>query len=154
MEACVEPIVSTPVHFGVTLKDVAADSFIKFYAAHLKKQGKLEIPKWTEYVKTGTLKELAPYEADWYYIRAAAMARQIYIRGKVGVGAFTRIYGGNKHSGVCPAHFCRGSGKIARSILQGLEKLNILERSGDMRKMSINGQRDLDRIAGQCVQRS
>lgn len=42
--------------------------------------GKLEVPIWVDVVKTGTHKELAPYDADWYYIRAAAVARHIYLR--------------------------------------------------------------------------
>ena len=30
----------------------------------------MELPDWTDIVKTGTFKELAPYDPDWYYIRA------------------------------------------------------------------------------------
>lgn len=30
----------------------------------------MELPHWTDIVKTGTFKELAPYDEDWYYIRA------------------------------------------------------------------------------------
>ncbi|WOL13161.1 40S ribosomal protein S19 [Canna indica] len=30
----------------------------------------LEIPEWVDIVKTGRFKELAPYDPDWYYIRA------------------------------------------------------------------------------------
>lgn len=30
----------------------------------------MELPDWTDIVKTGVLKELAPYDPDWYYIRA------------------------------------------------------------------------------------
>lgn len=30
----------------------------------------MELPHWTDIVKTGKLKELAPYDPDWYYIRA------------------------------------------------------------------------------------
>lgn len=30
----------------------------------------MELPEWTDIVKTGVLKELAPYDPDWYYIRA------------------------------------------------------------------------------------
>lgn len=32
--------------------------------------GKLEVPTWVDIVKTGTYKELAPYDQDWFYIRA------------------------------------------------------------------------------------
>jgi small subunit ribosomal protein S19e len=37
-------------HF-FTVKDVSSSEFIKAYADHLKKNNKLEIPKWATYVK-------------------------------------------------------------------------------------------------------
>ncbi|KAL2943721.1 40S ribosomal protein S19-1, partial [Bienertia sinuspersici] len=52
----------------------------------------IELSPWTDIVKTGVLKELAPIDPDWYYIRATSMARRIYLRGGLGVGAFRRIY--------------------------------------------------------------
>jgi hypothetical protein len=30
----------------------------------------IELPLWTDIVKTGKFKELAPYDPDWYYVRA------------------------------------------------------------------------------------
>ena len=30
----------------------------------------IQLPSWVDLVKTGALKELAPYDPDWYYIRA------------------------------------------------------------------------------------
>ncbi|XP_058185557.1 uncharacterized protein LOC131302773 [Rhododendron vialii] len=66
---------------------------------HLKRSGKMELPHWTDIVKTGTFKELAPYDPDWYYIRAASMARKIYLRQGLGVGSFQRIYGERKRNG-------------------------------------------------------
>jgi len=136
---------------SVTVKDVPAAEFIKVYAAHLKRQNKLRLPKWTEYVKTGCLKELSPLDPDWYYIRAASMARKLYLRGKIGVGSFQRIYGGRKNNGVRPASFVESSGKIARQILQDLEKIQVVTRDGGMRRISPNGQKDLDGIAGQVA---
>ena len=50
----------------------SADAFIAAYASHLKRSGKLEVPTWVDIVKTGHFKELAPYDPDWYYIRAGA----------------------------------------------------------------------------------
>lgn len=79
-------------------------------------------------MKTATFKELAPYESDWYYIRAASMARKIYLRGGIGVGAFKKIYGGRKSNGVRPSHFAKSSGSIARHCLKQLEALNIVEK--------------------------
>ena len=48
----------------------SADAFINAYASHLKRSGKLEVPTWVDIVKTGHYKELAPYDQDWFYIRA------------------------------------------------------------------------------------
>ena len=48
----------------------SADEFIVAYASHLKRSGKLEVPTWVDLVKTGSFKELAPYDPDWYYVRA------------------------------------------------------------------------------------
>lgn len=52
------------------VKDVPAEAFIKAYASHLKRSGKLEVPTWVDTVKTGTFKELGPYDPDWFYVRA------------------------------------------------------------------------------------
>ncbi|XP_073286488.1 small ribosomal subunit protein eS19z [Primulina huaijiensis] len=135
-----------------TVKDVSPHEFVKAYAAHLKRSGKMELPEWTDIVKTGVLKELAPYDPDWYYIRAASMARKIYLRGGIGVGAFRRIYGGSKRNGSRPPHFCKSSGSIARNILQQLQVMGIVEmepRGG--RRITSNGQRDLDQVAGRIA---
>ncbi|KAE8693559.1 40S ribosomal protein S19 [Hibiscus syriacus] len=95
-----------------TVKDVSPHEFVKAYAAHLKRSGKIELPPWTDIVKTGKLKELPPYDPDWYYVRAASMARKIYLRGGLGVGGFRRIYGGAKRNGSRPRHFCNSSGSL------------------------------------------
>ena len=61
---------------GVTVKDVTSHDFVIAYAAHLKRIGKIEVPKWADLVKTASFKELAPYDQDWYYIRAGALTGQ------------------------------------------------------------------------------
>ncbi|KAJ8553709.1 hypothetical protein K7X08_024387 [Anisodus acutangulus] len=134
------------------VKDVSPHEFVKAYAAHLKRSGKMELPEWTDIVKTGKLKELAPYDPDWYYIRAASMARKIYLRGGIGVGGFRRIYGGNQRNGSRPRHFCKSSGSVARHILQQLQTMNIVDfdpKGG--RRITSNGQRDLDQVAGRIT---
>jgi hypothetical protein len=76
---------------GATVKDVPAQQFIAALAAHFKKSSKLELPAWHDLVKTGTFKELCPNDPDWYYVRAAAVARRVYLRGGTGVGEFSRV---------------------------------------------------------------
>ena len=57
----------------------------------------------------------------------AAIARRVYLRGDVGVGAFKKIFGGRAHRGTRPEKFATGSGAIARHILRQLEALKIVE---------------------------
>lgn len=59
------------------VKDCPADAFIKAYANHLKRSGKIEVPTWVDVVKTGTFKELAPYDPDWFYVRAGEFIRHL-----------------------------------------------------------------------------
>lgn len=54
----------------------------------------MKIPEWVDLVKTAKWKELGPVDPDWYYIRAASVARHLYMRGGKGVGALTTVYGG------------------------------------------------------------
>ncbi len=55
---------------AVTVRDVPAAKFIAAFADTLKNNDKFVVPKWVDLVKTGVHKELAPYDPDWYYIRA------------------------------------------------------------------------------------
>jgi len=140
---------------GVTVKDVEAQTFITAYAAHLKRGGKLEVPKWVDIVKTGTFKELAPYDPDWFYIHTASIARHIYMRKGVGVGRLRHRYGGRVNRGTRPSHHALSSGSVERKALQALEKLKVLEKDSEGgRRITSDGMRDLDRIAGQVAKAS
>jgi small subunit ribosomal protein S19e len=60
---------------GVTVRDVKATAFIAAFAEYLKNNNRFEVPTWADVVKTGKQKELAPYDEDWYYIRAGKRKR-------------------------------------------------------------------------------
>ncbi|ROL47840.1 40S ribosomal protein S19 [Anabarilius grahami] len=135
---------------GVTVKDVNQQEFVRALAAFLKKSGKLKVPDWVDIVKLAKHKELAPCDENWFYIRAASTVRHLYLRGGVGVGSMTKIYGGRKRNGVCPSHFSVGSKNVARKVLQALEGLKMVEKDPNGgRRLTPQGTRDLDRIAGQ-----
>ena len=53
----------------------------------------MPVPEWVDLVKDGRAKQLAPFDEDWFYTRTASIARHIYLRSPVGVGALTVIYG-------------------------------------------------------------
>lgn len=134
------------------MKDVNQQEFVRALAAFLKKSGKLKVPDWVDTVKLAKHKELAPYDENWFYTRAASTARHLYLRGGAGVGSMTKIYGGRQRNGVLRSHFSRGSQSVARRVLQALEGLKMVEKEQDGgRKLTPQGQRDLDRIAGQVA---
>ncbi|KZT19507.1 ribosomal protein S19e [Neolentinus lepideus HHB14362 ss-1] len=135
------------------VRDVAPDVFIQAYASHLKRAGKLEVPTWVDIVKTGSFKELAPYDPDWFYVRSAAVARHIYLRKDVGIGALTKLHGGRHRRGNRPSHHADCSASVQRKVCQALEKIGVLEQTDNGgRRISQDGMRDLDRIATAVVE--
>eukprot|EP00793_Prasinoderma_coloniale_P005822 PRCOL_00004296-RA len=131
-----------------TVKDVPAAAFVKEYAAHLKRSGKIELPPWVDLVKTSVAKELAPYDPDWYYIRAASIARHVYIRPDVGVGGFKKRFGSKYRRGTRAMHHRDAAGGHIRHMLQQLEAIKVIRKSDKGgRRITPDGQRDLDRIA-------
>lgn len=138
---------------GVTVKDVCPHEFVKTLSVWLKKSAKIKLPEYVDYVKTGKHKELAPYDRDWYYVRAASVVRHIYLRQGVGVGALRKVYGGRKRRGTAPARYVKASSAIHRSILQQLEKMQLIEPDSENggRRITSKGQKDLDQIAGQVM---
>jgi small subunit ribosomal protein S19e len=117
-------------------------------APNVSKTPQMEVPTWVDTVKTASYKELAPYDPDWFYIRAASMARKLYVSGNMGVGAFRKNYGGAKNNGTCRHHHGIGSGSVARAVLKQLESVGVVEKAAKGRRITPSGQRDLDRIAG------
>jgi len=138
---------------GATVKDVPAGKYIAALAAHFKKSAKIEVPDWADIVKTGTFKELCPQDPDWYFVRAASIARRVYLRGGVGVGEFARIYGGLKSNGARRPHYATAATGLIRHILAQLQELDLVSKKKDRkgRFLTRNGQRELDTIAGQLA---
>ncbi|MFH0832297.1 MAG: 30S ribosomal protein S19e [Candidatus Aenigmatarchaeota archaeon] len=108
------------------IHDIEADKLIKKAAESLKE--KMQMPAWAVYVKTGVNRERPPEQSDWWFIRAASILRRIYLDGPVGVERLKSYYGGLHRRGHKQAHFAKAGGKIIRTILKDLEKLNFVEK--------------------------
>ncbi|TGJ88392.1 hypothetical protein E0Z10_g298 [Xylaria hypoxylon] len=139
---------------GISVRDVDAHKFIETYSQFLKRQGKLPVPGWVDTVKTGVSRELPPQSEDWFYVRAAAVARHVYMRKTVGVGRLSKKTGTAKNRGVRPSHHVDASGSVNRKALQALEKIGVVEHDEEKggRRITQSGQRDLDRIAQTCAE--
>eukprot|EP00598_Pedospumella_elongata_P007300 CAMPEP_0184986278 /NCGR_PEP_ID=MMETSP1098-20130426/15942_1 /TAXON_ID=89044 /ORGANISM="Spumella elongata, Strain CCAP 955/1" /LENGTH=149 /DNA_ID=CAMNT_0027510477 /DNA_START=38 /DNA_END=487 /DNA_ORIENTATION=+ len=137
---------------SITVRDVKADAFIAAYAEVLKNNDKFVVPKWADLVKTGVHKELAPYDPDWYFVRAAAIVRKVYLRQGTGVGALKKRFGGNYRRGAAPERHQDAAGGLIRTILITLDDLKITEKTEKGgRRISRIGQQALDLVAGQVA---
>jgi len=84
------------------------------------------------------MKDLAPHSDDWLYVRAAALARRVYLTGHVGVGRLTHLMGAKARNGVARNHHGRAGSKIIRFCLQELERIGVVkkDKKHDLRKKS------------------
>ena len=146
---------------GVTVKDVPAKEFIQEYAKFLKKGNKIRIPEWVTFYKTACYKDLSPYDPDWLYIRAASVAYQLYMRGKVGVNTLRKHYSKKQRMGTCTEHTRKTAGKCIRYCLIELEnaqlvgKMSFEDKNGNQtlmgKALTKKGQTDMDRIASKIA---
>lgn len=133
-----------------TVYDIEASIYLKKLASKLKEIKEFEMPEWAFFVKTGSGSQRPPAENDWWYIRAAALLRQIYLKGVVGAGRLSVKFGTRKHRGVQPKKFYRASRKILRTIMQSAEKAGILEKVKEGRagrRMTKKGKAFMDEAA-------
>lgn len=134
----------------MAVQEVYASVLIKRLSEELKRLKELEPPQWSHFVKTGIHKERPPEQPDWWYMRAASLLRHIYINGPVGTSRLRTYYGGRQNRGQSPEHFHKAGGKIIRTVLQQLERADLVkkvERGG--RKLTPQGVSMLEKLAKQ-----
>jgi small subunit ribosomal protein S19e len=130
-----------------TVYDVPADHIIRRVAEELKKRKEIVPPEWAAFVKTGVHKEMPPEDPDWWFIRAAAVLRRVYVDGPLGVERMRSFYGGKKNRGSRPNAFRKGSGSILRKSLQQLEAAGLIIHDKTGRKVSPAGMSFLDNLS-------
>ena len=127
------------------MKIANASQVIKTASVDLK--GKMEMPQWAMFIKTGVSRERPPEDADWWFMRSASILRRIHIDGPVGVQKLRSYYGGLHRTGHKPSHFARGGGKVIRVILQDLEKAGYIKKEKKGRVITPEGQKFLAKAA-------
>jgi small subunit ribosomal protein S19e len=130
-----------------TVYDVPADHIIRRTAEELKKRKEVTPPAWAAFAKTGVHKEMPPEDPDWWFIRAAAVLRRVYVDGPLGVERMRSFYGGNKNRGSKPNAFRKGSGSILRKSLQQLEAAGLIIHDKTGRRVSPEGMKFLDNLS-------
>lgn len=130
-----------------TVYDVPPDHIIRRAAEELRKRKEIVPPAWAAFAKTGVHKEMPPEDPDWWFTRAAAVLRRVYVDGPLGVERMRSFYGGKKNRGSRPNAFRKGSGSILRKSLQQLEAAGLIIHDKTGRKVSPAGMSFLDNLS-------
>jgi len=134
-----------------TVYDVPADHIIRRVAEELKKRKEIVSPAWAAFAKTGVHKEMPPEDPDWWFTRAAAVLRRVYVDGPLGVERMRSFYGGKKNRGSKPNAFRKGSGSILRKSLQQLEAAGLIIHDKTGRRISPEGMKFLDNLSQEVL---
>lgn len=130
-----------------TVYDLPADVLIRKTAEELKAMETVKAPDWAAFAKTGVHKQAPPHDEDWWYTRAAAVLRRIYVDGPIGVERLRSFYGGKQNRGAGPDRFRKGSGSVIRKALQQLEGEGLVENVENGRRITAKGRSFLDGVA-------
>lgn len=110
------------------INDYSIQKLVNKAAKALESENLVKMPEWAIYVKTSSGKERPPAQENWYYMRAAAILRKVYLQGPIGVSKLRTLYGSKKRRGHQPPKFRIAGGKVIRSILQQLEKSALIKQ--------------------------
>jgi len=130
-----------------TVYDLPADILIRKTAEELRAMESVDAPDWAAFAKTGVHKQAPPYDEDWWYTRAAAVLRRIYVDGPIGVERLRSFYGGKQNRGSNPDKFRKGSGSVIRKVVQQLEGEGLVENGEKGRRITAKGKSLLDGVA-------
>lgn len=134
-------------HKGSNVREVSPEAFTQRLAQYFENNKVLSAPKWADLVKTGCLNQMPPNFQNWWYIRSAAVCRQVYLHPNTSVTELRNRFGSKKHYGTKPCHFCQCSGKVLRVILQQLETAGYIKKNEEGRSITPRGQKQLDTLA-------
>ncbi|MBN2228092.1 MAG: 30S ribosomal protein S19e [Candidatus Thorarchaeota archaeon] len=131
-----------------TVYDIPANILIRRLAQDLKSREEIAPPDWVPYVKTGSHKERAPDDPDFWYVRCASILRKLYLNGPIGTERLRIDYGGKQRRGVKPNEFKKSGGAIIRTALQQLERAGFIKKRGNKgREMTDIGRSYMDRLS-------
>ena len=151
---------------GVNVFDVPSQKFNKKLAEYYKEKNLIKVPavsvlfniKYFQYanlVKCSRSNELSPTDPDWFFHKAAAVTRQIYITKSktLGVGSLRAIFGKKYRRGVNANVTSIHAGKIIRDIVGQLKKNGLCENYASTEGVTLgllitkNGRTQLDKLA-------
>jgi small subunit ribosomal protein S19e len=134
------------------MKNIPIQQLNMKISEELKKNDNIKPPEWSKYVKTGVSEERPPAQADWWFLRSAAVLRKISVNGPLGTQRLRVEFGGRRRRGHKPAHHRNAGGKIIRLMLQQLETAGLVKKVEKPRKGRIitsKGQKLISKLSSE-----
>ena len=79
-------------------------------------------------IKTGVCCERPFQQSNFWYLRCAAILRQLYLRGPLGVSRLRTHFGKRRRRGHAPPKHMKAGGKFIRTMLQQLEQAGLVQK--------------------------
>jgi small subunit ribosomal protein S19e len=134
----------------VSVRDVPAELLIRELAKYLRENvPQVKPPDWALFIKTGPNKDRPPMQDDWWYVRAAAVLRKVYLNGPVGIERLRMSfsYRAKIGVGVRSERTRKAGGAIIRNILHQLESAGLITKTKGGRVVTPQGRALLDKLA-------
>ena len=155
-EALINSIEINQKKSGFTVLDVPSNKFINQLASFLKEKNIIKIPKYAPLVKSSRANDCEPINPDYFYYKAAAIVRKLYITKSknIGVGSLRVMFSKKERRGSQPPKTFRAGGKIIREIVIQLKNADYIKNYGGKDDetnsglyLTKNGSSQLDKIA-------
>ncbi len=115
------------------IRNVNPHRLVHAVAEELKKIDVIKYP-YRVPIKTGVCCERPFQQKDFWYVRCAAIMRQLYLRGPLGVSRLRTHFGKRRRRGHAPAKHMKAGGKFIRTMLQQLEHAGLVKKVEKPRK--------------------
>ena len=154
-EALINSIEINQKKSGFTVLDVPSNKFINQLASFLKEKNIIKIPKYAPLVKSSRANDCEPINPDYFYYKAAAIVRKLYITKSknIGVGSLRVMFSKKERRGSQPPKTFRAGGKIIREIVIQLKNADYIKNYGGKDDetnsglyLTKNGRSQLDKI--------
>ena len=144
---------------GMSALDVNSHVFINRLADFFKTKNIIKLPKWSLLVKTSRAREIAPLSQDWFFTKAASIARRVYVSKShtLGIGSLKVAMGKRQRRGVQPNIARTHSGRIISEIVSQLRKGGYIENYARDENTTLGllltktGRKELDKVASQVM---
>ena len=158
-EALIDSIEINKNKKGFTVLDVPSNKFVNALASFFKEKNVIKLPEWSPIVKCSHANEIVPLSNDFLYVKAAAIARILYITKKksLGVGSLRSFFGKKKRRGVQPPKSMKAGGRCIREIVKQLKDNGYVENYRNTEQTTFglvltkNGRTELDKIASKYM---